>query len=421
MKANFIILILLLSSFKQTISQNLAYAKTIINTVCSEKYHGRSYDFGSDKPLAEYIVEELKANKVKPYKKSYYQDFSINYNSLSGNNLVKINSSTLKPGEDYIISSFSSSVSGKYPVITLDKKIIDDSVRYRELIKQDFSEKIILIDTAGIKRKDFIQAYELITIQNYLKAKAIIRIEDKNLIFYPSQIANEFTLISISRNCYKETINSVELDIQSRYIKSYQTQNVIGYLKGETDTCLVLTAHYDHIGCMGYDTYFPGANDNASGIAMVLNLAKMFSEQKKLKYSVMFIFFSGEELGLLGSKYYTENPLFPLSKIKFMINLDMVGSGDQGIKVVNGTIFKKEFDRLTKINNENNYLPDVKIRGAAANSDHYFFYVNGVKSFFIYTLGTYKEYHNIYDKPENLPLTEFEDLLRLIFDFENSF
>ncbi|MCF6364969.1 MAG: DUF4910 domain-containing protein [Bacteroidales bacterium] len=421
MKSFFIIYILLLSSFQQVFSQNREYAEEVLNKVCSEEFHGRGYGFGGDKITSAYIIKELKKKHIKPVSKTYLQKFTLNTNTLYGNNKVVLNNIKLIPGVDYIISSKSCSVKGKFPAIYIGKKIIDDSIKFRNLIYKDLSEKVIIIDTAGIERKSFSQAYDLITQKNILKAKAVIKIEDNNLTYVPSQEQKNFALITVKRNALLKNIKSANLDIESRFLENYETQNIIGYIKGKTDTSIVLSAHYDHLGHMGYNTYFPGANDNGSGIAMLLNLAKYFSKQKKPKYNIVFMFFAGEELGLLGSKFYTENPLFPLNKIKFLINLDMVGSGDKGIKVVNGSVFKKEFDKLTEINNKNDYLPAVKIRGAAANSDHYFFYANGVKSFFIYTLGEYKEYHNINDNPENLPLNEFEDLTLLLIDFINSF
>ncbi|MCF6184206.1 MAG: M20/M25/M40 family metallo-hydrolase, partial [Bacteroidales bacterium] len=206
----------------------------------------------------------------------------------------------------------------------------------------------------------------------------------------------------------------------SKYYSRLETKNIIAYVKGKTDTSIVFSAHYDHLGTMGKTVFFPGANDDGSGVAMLLNLAKYFSKQKKPKYNIVFMFFSGEELGLLGSRYYTQHPIFPLSKIKFLINLDMVGSGDKGITVVNGTVFKDRFNKLVEINDTKNYLPEIKIRGKAANSDHYFFFEEGVPSFFIYTLGKYKEYHNIFDTPERLPLSKFEELMNLLIDFTNT-
>ncbi|NJO68366.1 MAG: M28 family peptidase [Bacteroidetes bacterium] len=92
----------------------------------------------------------------------------------------------------------------------------------------------------------------------------------------------------------------------------HNARNVIGYLPGETDTFIVFTAHYDHLGYMGRNTMFPGANDNASGTSMVLDLIRELSEKKNHRYSYAFMLFSGEEAGLLGSTHYVQHPYFPL-------------------------------------------------------------------------------------------------------------
>ena len=97
-----------------------------------------------------------------------------------------------------------------------------------------------------------------------------------------------------------------------------------------------------------------------------------------------------------------------------------MGTGEGGITVVNGSVFKKEFDLLKKINDEHGCISHVNIRGKAANSDHYFFSEKGVRAVFIYTMGGIKAYHDIYDRSETLPLNEFEDLFQLLtlFTFE---
>ncbi|MEO8762057.1 MAG: M28 family peptidase, partial [Bacteroidia bacterium] len=179
---------------------------------------------------------------------------------------------------------------------------------------------------------------------------------------------------------------------------------------------IMFTAHYDHLGMMGSKTYFPGANDNASGVSMLLNLVKYYTKNPP-KYKTVFVFFAGEEAGLLGSKYFTENPPFELSKIKFLINLDLLGTGDEGITVVNATVFKSQFELLKKINAEKNYLPLVKPRDKAHNSDHYWFTERGVPSFFIYTMGGIKAYHDVYDVSKTLPLTKYKAVFNLLTDF----
>jgi aminopeptidase YwaD len=397
------------------------YALEILNEICSGKYHGRGYEYDSDKMAAKFIIEELKKDRLKSYNKTYKQPFNIQVNSFSGNNTVKIGSEILDPGNDYIIASYSQSLTGTFSVVILNPSIINDSSELRAFIKRDFSNVALLIDTVGLGTSRFDEAYDLVTKENILKAKLVIRLEDKEFMYTPSQIRLNFTCISLKRDVLPNDLRTITVDINSNYIQNYQTNNVIGYIEGKIDSCILITGHYDHIGMMGLSTFFPGANDNGSGIAMLLNLAKYYSKTKKPKYHIVFIFFSGEELGLLGSKYYTEHPIFPLSDIKFMINLDMVGTGSKGIKVVNGTVYKKEFNQLLKINDKMHLIESITARSPAANSDHFYFYQKGVKSFFIYTLGEYKEYHNLNDKPENLPLTEFDDLSLLLIEFINSF
>jgi len=169
---------------------------------------------------------------------------------------------------------------------------------------------------------------------------------------------------------------------------------------------------------MGKDTYFAGANDNASGISMLLSLAKHYAELKdENKYSILFIAFGAEEAGLIGSKYFVNHPIFPLNNIKFLINMDLMGTGEEGLMVVNGKVFEKQYDLLCSINKEYDYFPVIKKRGKAANSDHYYFSEKGVPSFFLYTLGGIKAYHDIYDVPKTLPLNKFKESHQLIRAF----
>ena len=142
--------------------------------------------------------------------------------------------------------------------------------------------------------------------------------------------------------------------------------------------------------------------------------------QHAQKYSIAFVLFAGEEIGLLGSKYYTENSIIPLKKIRFLTNTDLAGTGIDGITVVNATEFPKEFALMQKINTEGKYLKAVNARGKAANSDHYFFTEKGVPSFFFYTLGGIAAYHDVFDKAATLPLNEQADLFQLLVKFNEA-
>ena len=120
---------------------------------------------------------------------------------------------------------------------------------------------------------------------------------------------------------------------------------------------------------------------------------------------------------MVGSKFYTENPLFPLEKTRFVINLDLEGNGSDGVTVVNATEFPTEYSLLHKQNHTHQFLKAINQRGKAANSDHYFFSEKGVPAFFIYTLGGSSAYHDIYDVEHNLKMEEFVDLQKLLFGF----
>jgi Zn-dependent M28 family amino/carboxypeptidase len=208
------------------------------------------------------------------------------------------------------------------------------------------------------------------------------------------------------------------VNIENKLIKDFKAANICGVVRGtaEPDSFIFITAHYDHLGGMGKDTYFPGANDNASGVSLLMNLAHYYALHPQ-PYSIAFICFAGEEAGILGSKYFTNNPLVPLKNIRFLINTDLAGTGEEGITVVNATEFPKEFAMMKDANTNPVLLTAINSRGKAANSDHYFFTEKGVPAFFFYTLGGIKAYHDVFDKSATLPLNEHEDLFKLVIKF----
>jgi Zn-dependent M28 family amino/carboxypeptidase len=218
---------------------------------------------------------------------------------------------------------------------------------------------------------------------------------------------------------------SIELHIETRLLKDHVAKNIIGYVPAKKQAkkkpFLFITAHYDHLGRMGQASYFPGANDNASGNGMIFSIAQELLKNPLDDYNVVFIAFAGEEIGLLGSKYFVEHPLVPLKKIRFMLNMDIMGSGEDGITCVNSTLFKNEFERLLKLNGYGKWLSLIKPRGPAANSDHHFFTEAGVPAFFIYTMGPNKNYHDIYDSYEALSFGKFNEIQHLMLEFIRGF
>ena len=159
---------------------------------------------------------------------------------------------------------------------------------------------------------------------------------------------------------------------------------------------------------MGPKTYFPGANDNASGIAILLNLASYFSiEENRPNNNLVFIAFGAEEIGLLGSKHFINNPLIPLNKINWLYNLDIAGTGSEGLKVVHNKNAVKLLKTLININNDKKLLKNIFERNMACNSDHCYFDALGIPVLYGYTLGGSKAYHDTQDIADNL---EYENM-----------
>ncbi len=407
-------------------TQNKPYARKILDTLCSSHFDGRGYFNDGEKRAAQFLENEYKRIGLKPIKDNYLQGFSLSSNAILGEVSLKINNKLLKPGVDYLIDASSPSYQNKSKFFYLEKSILTNLNEFRKVVPL-LVDKFVVIDNTLIEKESRdvkSQVYNLIHFLKFspeIKLNGIVEVVKEKLIFGASQVKAERPHIIVKKDKLPMKLKKMKLTIESEFNPNYTSQNVIGFIEGEIkDRFVYIVGHYDHLGRMGKEIYFPGANDNASGIAMLLSLAKEFSLNKKPKYSLVFICFGAEEIGLVGSKYYTEYPLFPLDDIEFLINLDILGTGDDGIQVVNGTKHERQFGDLLRLNAEKGLLKQVKVRGPACNSDHCFFSEKGVPSFFMYTLGGVAHYHNIYDKSETLPLTEFDDLFILLKDFIQS-
>jgi len=360
-------------------AQESRYARKIVDTLTSSYFWGRGYTNDGVLKTAKFLDKEFQLYGLKPIEgESFLQQFSFPVNTFPGKMELNINGVQLSPGIDFIISPESKGIKAK------GKLVPKDSIHF-----------------VGAENQI------LVTLEN-------------KLTWSVSQQVADYTSVIINKKALKNLPEAVEINIENELIRNFQSSNICGMVRGtlNPDSLIVITAHYDHLGGMGSEIYFPGANDNASGVALLLNLAKYYAANPA-KYSMVFLCFSGEEAGLLGSKYFSENPLIDLKKIRFLINTDLAGTGEDGITVVNATEFKKEFELLNKVNDKGRYLVKIYSRGKAANSDHYWFTEKGVPSFFIYTMGGIKAYHDIYDKSETLPLNEQEDLFRLIIGFND--
>jgi aminopeptidase YwaD len=370
-------------------AQNLVGARRVVQTLASPGYWGRGYLRGGMARAADFIAGELRASGVKPLSgNTYLQPFSYSINTFPGKVEATVNGMRLQAGVDFIVTADSS---GRTAVAKL---------------KADPG-------TAEKPTPDFYASAD---------GNVRVRIVDK-LTFAARQKerVQPWTEIQIDRKRWNGSVpETVSLDIETRLIDSFSASNLHAMVRGTVhpDEYVVMSAHYDHLGGLGSSAYFPGANDNASGVAFLLDLVRHY-QQHPQPYTMVFLFFAGEEAGLVGSKYFVEHPLIPLKQIRFLTNFDMVGTGDDGAMAVNATIFKKQFSLLREVNNELKALPQIGERGEAKSSDHYWFYQAGVPCFFLYTMGGIQAYHDVFDRAETLPFTRYNKLFRLVTGFND--
>ncbi|RLZ12216.1 M28 family metallopeptidase [Faecalibacter macacae] len=403
------------------------YYDQILKQLTSKKMAGRGYTYDGMEKASKYLAKEFEKNNLKSFNGSYLQEFEFPINIIHQAELT-INGKKLVYGKDYIVKPSSKSVdyseNSSYYNFPVEDYI--DSFQSLEKTKQ-----FIIQDSKNQKGKHIILPAlntKVDSIKNYYKQwaniyekdnnanRAIFRFTEDSLLSSLSQRQAGISEFIIKNKYYSEDLKINKYSIKSEFNPKFKFNNVIGYVDGDNnDSVVVITGHYDHLGRIN-KSYFPGASDNASGTAMVLELAKYYSKNKP-KYRTVFMLFGAEEAGIVGSYKYVASPLFPLNNIKFLVNLDIMGAGDEGIQVVNGTKYKKEFNDLVEINLENNFLKQVKVRGESCNSDHCPFDQKGVPSFFIYTLGGKGNYHNIYDSYKNLDLSHVENVRDLLIKF----
>lgn len=190
-------------------------------------------------------------------------------------------------------------------------------------------------------------------------------------------------------------------------------RNVLALLDHpNTDRVVVIGAHYDHLGHgisgslhNGEPAVHNGADDNASGVAGMLELARMLKEQGPDGSDYLFVAFSGEELGLYGSKHFVKSPLFDTAEVSYMINFDMIGRLDsvKNALVIDGANASPAFSVLETLASENG--PSIKAGGSGiGSSDHMSFYLEGIPALHFFT-GTHEDYHRPSDDVEkvNIP------------------
>ncbi|GLR18709.1 hypothetical protein GCM10007940_33250 [Portibacter lacus] len=266
-----------------------------------------------------------------------------------------------------------------------------------------------------------------------------------NSIYISSNIAKDIIgskskkMIKARKKMAKGKSKSLKLKtdmklIQKRKDYSLAGNNILAYMEGtdKKDELLVVSAHYDHVGMKGDDVY-NGADDNGSGSTTVLELAEAFQKAKMAgngpRRSILFLWVTGEEKGLLGSEYYATYPVFPLENTIADINIDMVGRVDEKYKDNPNYIYVIGSDRIStdlhdaneevnrnysQITLDYTYNSEDDPNRFYFRSDHYNFAKNGIPSIFFFN-GVHEDYHKITDTVDKINFDKMTNVARHIF------
>lgn len=427
---------------------NPKITKKHLNILASDRYEGRETGKKGAEMAAAYLAKEFKKlGLLAPVNGSYHQDVELIETTILTSKF-DINNFSLKPGKDYNFNGSgeartvqsnevifianptetvlnNTSVSGKV-VLVFQPDNTSEATKQEAYLKSKKPALIFIINSEIQNTKHAHHSGASLSVRNGSRESLPVR-ENTPAIAWITKEACK-TLLNKSGKTIEElqkeqgTLKTIrlnaEINISYGPVKQeLKSSNVLGYLEGTDlkDELLVYSAHYDHIGMNpdgGKDKVFNGADDDGSGTSGVLAIAKAFAKAKKEGHgprrSILFLMFTGEEKNLLGSEYYSLNPVFPMAKTITNLNVDMIGRIGFDYKnspdsanycyLIGADRLSTDLHKISE--NANNVYTKLKIdykHNAPEDqiyywSDHYNFARYGVPVIFYYN-GKHEDYH----------------------------
>lgn len=414
MKHTVCLLALLLPLTTQLNAQKKADRKVLgnlqshINFLASDKLEGRRTGTPGEQLAAEYIASQMKAAGLSPKGDSgYLQTFLVSEGRLIATTAhLTVNKTTLTPGEQFIPLPFSAQKAAKgdvLPDVNEPENVWLFNVKDFELSPhadplEIYRQNAREAAKAGATGVIFYNGTETIAeVQKWL-----------NLSIDPLTIPVIWVNNEVSK--VLDDAEDIRIDMKVDFAAGRRTgTNVVGYIDNKAASTIVIGAHFDHLG-YGEDhnslapnsmTIHHGADDNASGTAALLELARQLKASRLQKYNYLFVAFSGEELGLFGSKYFTEHSSIPPSSFNYMINMDMIGRLDaqKGLEI-GGIGTSPSWPVLLKQSIPADIRTTFDSSGTGP-SDHTSFYLKNVPVLFFFT-GSHSDYHKPSDMADKI-------------------
>lgn len=453
-----------------------AEIKEHISFLASDKLKGR--DSGTEELFgaAVYISDEFKNYGLEPlFKDGFLQEFPfVKTIELTDKNSLSFSTNgsevELKLREDYITVPFSGNTDVNASLVFAGFGISASDLNYDDYSGIDVKNKIVIVfrntpepavahsgfDAHSPLRKKSSVARDkgaagIIFINPYDSNKTSDDLVEFS--FDRGGAMSDFSVQSVKRIFIEELLHNEGInliDVYNKILESKQPSsfelknssakistevkeveavswNVAGYLEGKDpelkNELIIIGAHFDHLGMGGEGSLYRGdepqihngADDNASGTTGVLELAEKFASRKNnLKRSIVFITFSGEELGLLGSNYFVNNLPFPVEDAITMVNMDMIGRLKDSSLIVYGTGTSSDWKDI--LNNYNKYGFKLTFNDEGFGpSDHSSFYGKKIPVLFFFT-GTHEDYHKPSDDTEKINFAGEKDILNYVYD-----
>ncbi|HSU28607.1 MAG TPA: M20/M25/M40 family metallo-hydrolase [Chitinophagaceae bacterium] len=420
---------------KKTDSQTLENLKSHIQYLADDKLEGRRTGSEGEKLAMEYIGNQFKEIGLLPKgPTSYFQSFVVDDGKkIKPGTQLSINGNTLTPETDFFPFPYSPNQSLEaLPAVAVQESDMPWFVDLKETLEEnkdnprfDINE---YIRTNSKKAKErgasAIFYYNSSGIEDNLKYEPKDKTDDSSIpvIYISKKIAEKY---------FSDKSATINIKMKTVIGKSTRIgHNVIGYIDNNAASTIVLGAHYDHLG-YGEDggsldpaktkSIHNGADDNASGTAALIELARKLKGSNSKKDNYLFIAFSGEELGLFGSKHFTENPTIDLKTVDCMINMDMVGRLNDSSKVVTvggyGTspTWGLLFNNVNDPHIFNNRLVFRFDSTGTGPSDHTSFYRKDIPVLFYFT-GIHSDYHKPSDDADKINYRGEEAVVDHIFN-----
>jgi hypothetical protein len=268
-------LFLLLAALVETLAQEpdavRANARRIVKNLTSPAFHGRGYVQQGDAIAADWIAKEYARLGLLPVKQDYFQPFHFKVNSFPDSVRVSIDGKRLIPGIDFLVDPASGKASGIYNVVHVELADLLDPAR-KAMTMGVLSGQAAYLRATPTTNGDTLRLYSAIE-RDLLFHCPVVRAARGKLTWGVSQEAFPFPLIEVAEGLLTDSIATLEVHVRNTVLDRHQARNVLGSVKGKGKKWIVIGAHYDHLGRMGPDVLFPGANDNASGVGGMVSQA----------------------------------------------------------------------------------------------------------------------------------------------------